>query len=151
MIGAKLLAVKPLLWICGALLAACLGMALVVQASRAEVSVAEAERDTANALLAARTTERDAALARVGELATANVAWSRAADTLQAELDRAQGDIKALDAASREAVARARAEARDADTTLKRFVAQFATESRRPACAQALTQMEAACPALSQY
>ena len=143
--------VKPLLWAIAILLLVAGGLAIALNVAHADARAASAERDAALAERDARTGERDGFAQRVEELAKANLAWSNAAKTLQGELDRAQREGRRLDAENRRAIASARAEAADADRTLKRFVDQFASESRRPACAQALNQLEAACPALSTY
>lgn len=117
----------------------------------AAVTAAQGERDTANAAVASVEASRDAFELRAAELATANAEWGRTVDTLQDELKRAQRDVRVLDAQARQAVAAAEARARDADRTLKRFVDQFAVESKRPDCARALANLEAQCPALSGY
>ena len=144
----KLLSVKPLLWVIGGLAIALVAQGIVL---RGQVALAEAARDTAQARVSTLTTSRDAFQLRTEELATANAEWGETVDVLQAELGRAQRDLHILDKQSRDAIARARAEARDADATLKKFVDQFATESTRPDCARALADLEAKCPALSDY
>lgn len=145
------LAVKPLLWALAALLLLAAGQFVLLRLAQAEAASARSERDTANAHLSARTTERDAFKGRVGELEQANAGWRRSFSVLEAELEQAQVDARALDAASRKAISAARAAAADADRALKEFVGQFAAESRKPDCAQALATLEAACPALSNY
>jgi hypothetical protein len=150
-IGGKLLAVKPLLWAIAGLLLLAVGQFVLLQLAWGDVRVAVANLETAQADLKTRTTERDAFAVRVVELKRANDAWGQSIDTLQAELGRAQRDARAMDKRARAAVAAARAEAADADRTLKKFVDQFAAESGRPKCAQALAAMEAACPAMSGY
>lgn len=145
------LTVKPLLIAIGVLLVAVVGLSIAVKVYKAEAAAAVAEREAAQALVDARTGERDAFADRVDELVRANRAWSETVDAVTAELERAQAEALRIGEQSRRAVATARAEAADADRTLKRFVDQFAAESRRPACAQALAQMEAACPALRNY
>jgi hypothetical protein len=145
------LTVKPLLWAIGVLLLLAVGQFVLLQLAQGDVRVAEANLETARSDLNARTTERDAFALRVDELKRANDAWVENIVTLQGELKRAQRDARLLDQEARQAVAAARAEAADADRTLKQFVGQFAAESRRPHCAQALAAMEAACPAMSGY
>lgn len=145
------LTIKPLLWAIAALLLLAIGQFVLLQLAQAEATSARAERDTAKADLVTRTTERDAYKGRAEELELANTGWKDAFAVVQRELTQAQQDLRRLDVASREAIARAKAAATDADRTLTKFVAQFATESRRPDCAQALATLEAACPALSTY
>lgn len=144
----KLLSVKPLLWVIGGLAIALVAQGIIL---RGQVALAEGARDTAQAQVNSLTTSRDAFQLRTRELATANAEWGKTVDVLQAELKRAQRELRVLDQQSRDAIARAQAEARDADATLKRFVDQFATESTRPDCARALADLEAKCPALSDY
>lgn len=144
----KLLSVKPLLWAIGVLLAGLVAQHLWLSG---RLALAEAARDTAQARVAALITSRDAFQQRTEELAAANADWGKTVDVLQAELERVQRDLRLLDQQSRQAIAAARAAARDADATLKKFVAQFATESTRPDCARALADLEAKCPALSDY
>lgn len=145
------LAVKPLLWAVAALLLLAIGQFVMLQLAQADATSARSERDTATAQLSARTTERDAFKGRVSELERANDGWKLSFSILQEELKQAQRDARDLDAASRKAISAARAAATDADRTLKKFVGQFATESRKPDCAKALANLEAACPALSNY
>jgi hypothetical protein len=145
------LTIKPLLWAIAALLLLAVGQFVLLQLAQAEATWAQAERDTAKAELATRTTERDAFKGRVADLEVANAGWKDAFAVVQGELAQAQQDLRRLDAASRSAIAAAKAAATDADRTLAKFVAQFATESRRPDCAKALATLEAACPALSTY
>jgi hypothetical protein len=145
------LTIKPLLWAIAALLVLAVGQFVLLQLAQAEATSARAGRDTAKADLATRTTERDAYKGRVAELEVANAGWKDAFAVVQGELAQAQQDLRRLDAASRSAIAAAKAAATDADRTLTKFVAQFATESRRPDCAKALATLEAACPALSTY
>ena len=141
-------AVKPLLYVVGALLlviAAMAGIWAVTAArSSAALSVSEANASSASAAW-------EAARTRVGELTAANRGWEKTAGLLQTELKVAQDQLVQLKAQNAEAVAAAEAKAADADRTLSRFMDQAAAQAREPTCAQALQHVEAVCPAFEGY
>lgn len=143
--------VTPLLYACGALLllSMALGVALKVEAGKvatanAATTAALAQRDTA-------ATEREAWKTRVDELWAANLAYGNALTGIHNELVRTQNENARIDAETDRAVAAARADAADADRTLKLFTAKFQTESRKPDCGRALAAMAASCPAMEGY
>lgn len=145
------LTVTPLLWACGLLLAALVAagayaavLDVRLGAAQASVTAAKAERDTAR-------TERDAWKLAADAAASANNAYGSAVTVLQAELKRAQGESRRMDEAGQQAIAAARADAADAERALAAMAAQIQTQSRVPACALALSRLEAACPAFSGY
>lgn len=142
------LTVKPLLYAVGALLAAIVVMSaawyISARSAAADLSVAQAAADSANALLR---TERT----RTSELASANEGWQKTTGVLQAELKAAQDQVADIRQKSDAAVAAAQARAADANKTLKTFMDRYAVQVREPHCASALQQLEAACPAFSGY
>jgi len=142
------LTVTPLLYACAALAIALAATGFVMSGkldtAKAEAKAAESSRDTAR-------TERDAWKKSAADNATAVAAHQQVTATLRAELERVQGETKRRDAAAREAIAAARAEAQDADRTLARMAAQFQAQSRQPDCARALAAVATACPALGGY
>lgn len=145
------LTVTPLLYACGALILLALGLGIALKVERADSRAAKAETATAVAQRDAVATERDAWKASADSATTANAAWEKTAQDLQAEIQRQQDEARRSEAANQQAIAAARAAYLDADHALDRFTKQFQTESRKPHCAQALAAMEAACPALRNY
>ena len=145
------LSVKPLLWVvglqlCGLLALGAWSWALKAEAGaeRARAGQAAAQRDTA-------ATERDAWKSAAAGLSASQAATLTAFDDLKGELERRQTEAERQRHANEQAIAAARAEARDADRTLQAFAARFQVESRKPDCAHALGALEAACPALRDY
>lgn len=149
------LTVTPLLYLCGALLAGLIatGIRASVLSDRLEAaaSVVIAQHNSHVAELKTVETERDAWKKAAGDYATAVAAHQSVTAALRAELERVQGETKRRDAAAREAIAAARAEAQDADRTLARMAAQFQAQSRQPDCAHALAAVATACPAMRDY
>ena len=143
--------VTPLLYACGALLVLALGLGVALKIERADSRAAEADTATALAQRYAAVTEREAWKATATAATTANAAWQKTSQELQAEIQRQQDETRRSEAANQQAIAAARAAHLDADRALAKFTRQFQTESRKPHCAQALSAMEAACPALRNY
>jgi hypothetical protein len=143
--------VTPLLYACGALLALSLGLGISLKFEAAKVSVAQATTGTALAKVDTVTTERDAWKTRVDELTAANLAFGNALTGVSNELQVAQGENTRISVAGAHAVAKARADAADADRTLKTFTAKFQAESRKPDCTRALEALATSCPALEDY
>lgn len=145
------LTVTPLLYACGALLALSLGLGVALKMAHSDSRAAKADTATAVAQRDSAVTERDAWKADAVAATAANAAWEKTAQDLQAEIQRQQDEARRSEAANQQAIAAARAAYLDADRALDKFTRQFQTESRKPHCAQALSAMEAACPALRDY
>lgn len=145
------LTVTPLLYSCGALLLIVLGLGVALKLKSGEVSVAEAATATAEADRDAARTERDSWKQHAIDLKAANRGYANVVGVLKQELALAQTEASRVEQAGQKAVEAAQADARDAERALTRMAAQFQTQSRKPACAQALAQMEAACPAFRGY
>jgi hypothetical protein len=145
------LTVTPLLYACGALLVAVVGLAIALKVAGGKVDTAQAHQATAESRRDTAITERDAWKAKTADLRAANTAVVAANDSLRAELARQQQQCSDNAAANQRAIAAARADAADADRTLKAFTAKFQIESRKPTCARALDALGAACPALEGY
>ncbi len=143
--------VKPLLYVIAAQLLVIAGMGLALHLKQADVDVANAASESAIATRDAIATERDAWKSDAARALLANEDYQDITKLLQAELKTCQGEARVMGEKNRKAVAAARAEAADADRTLKQFTSKFYTESRKPTCARALQAMEASCPALSDY
>lgn len=142
------LTVKPLLIAVGVLLLAVLVLSgtLVLQHYLHRVSVALADKTEAGLLH-----DIAAAQAKVAELSAANAGYGDTVATLQAALTHEQSQCATVRQQSAKALATAQAKAADADATLKTFTARYATAAAAADCAQALNQLEAACPALRSY
>ncbi|MEN5208020.1 hypothetical protein ABE493_07840 [Stenotrophomonas terrae] len=142
------LTVKPLLCSIVALLllvvvlAVCWGVD--ARTSTADLTTAQAAADVA-------TTQMQSARARVQELTDANVGWRRTAGVLQAELKAAQEQVVTIRKQSEAAIVAAQARERDANQVLETFMARYAEQVKAAACAQALTNVEAVCPAFRGY
>lgn len=145
------LTVTPLLYACGALLAVVLGMSIKLALLSSAVDTAEAKQQTAEASLDRVSTERDAWSNAAEGAANANKQADAAIESLRLTLEQQQKQYAATQAANDMAIAAARGAAADADAALKRFTAQFQTESRKPVCGAALAALDAACPALQGY
>ena len=142
------LAVKPLLYSVGALLlvVAILAIGWYVHATRlqADLDVQTMSASSASAAYMAGRT-------RVAELAAANEGWRETTTALQGELKRAQDQLVEVRRQGAAAVAAAEAKAADADRTLKTFMDRYAVQVKETACAQALQNVEAVCPAFRGY
>jgi outer membrane PBP1 activator LpoA protein len=143
--------VTPLLYACGALLIAVValtGRGCVLTAQR---DTAIAQKDAEHSAREAMTVSRDAWKLRAndnaGKVKTANDSVTKLEGLLKDEQDAGKRRAEA----SEQAIAAARAKERDADTTLRKFTAQFQTESRKPTCQRALEALDTACPALKGY
>lgn len=145
------LSVKPLLYAMGVLLLVIVALSVALVLANGKADTARAQQQAAVALTRTVTTEREAWKIRADELGNANQAYGGVVSTLQAELKTAQDQAAALRTQSAGAVAQARAEAADADRTLKRFTAQVQAQLRQPDCARALSALTQACPALKGY
>lgn len=142
------LTVKPLLVAAVALLLLNGAQALVAWASnnqhRADLSVAKATAESCQAHYTAVAGDLERATA-------ANVGYQETVSTLQAELKTAQDQAVTLRAQGAQAIAAAEARARDADQVLSTFMERYAIQVKQTACAQAMQQVEAVCPAFSGY
>ena len=142
------LAVKPLLYAVAALLVVILAMSgiwyVTAARSAANLSVAEANASSAEAAWKGERT-------RVSELTAANAGWQDTAATLQGELKLAQDQLVTVRQQGAAAVAAAEAKAADADRTLRTFLDRYAVQVKETACAQALQNVEAVCPAFRGY
>lgn len=147
----KALTVKPLLYVIGALLLVIAGQAVWLSMRGADMRAAEAETGRMEAQRDAARTERDAWKLSAESNGKASQAANAAVDGLAQTVEDVQAECRRQGEANAAAIERARAEARDADRTLQTFTAKFQTESRKPACAQALARLEDACPALRDY
>lgn len=143
--------VTPLLYACGALLAIALAQAIALKVEVSKVDAAKSAVTAAIAQRDATITERDAWKTKANGAVEANQAAGVAIDSLKATLAAQQAACSHNAQANEVAVSQARADAADADRTLKLFAKKFQTESHKPNCAQALSAMEAACPALQDY
>lgn len=110
-----------------------------------------AERDTAQADLNTRTTERDAWKQRAGELKAANTAYAAEFARLAQELKAAQAERLRLEREGAAALAAAEAAEADATRTLRAFMDRYATQMRAPDCASAMASVQRFCPALEGY
>jgi hypothetical protein len=110
-----------------------------------------AGRDSAEADLGARTTERDAWKQRAGELKAANSAYDAEFKRLVEEHAAAQAEMVRLKAAHASALAEAQAAEADADRTLRAFMDRYAAQLRAPDCAGAMAAVARFCPALEGY
>ena len=145
------LTVTPLLYACGALLLLALGLTVSLYVEGGKVDIAHAQRDTAQQRVVAVITERDAWKGKAQGAVEANQAAGEAIGSLKLALKAQQEQCSIIAADNTRAIARARADAADADRTLKLFAKKFQTESRKPDCDRARSAMEAACPALQDY
>lgn len=145
------LTVTPLLYACGALLLIALGLGVALKVATSNAAAAESATTAAHAATTAVRTERDAWKREAQTLKAANTAWGDVVKTLKVELAAAQGEARRVSAEGQRAVAQARDAARDAERTLSIMATQFQAQSRKPACAHALANLEAACPAFSGY
>lgn len=145
------LTVTPLLYACGFLVLVNIGLAVALQLKAGDVATAEAATETAEAKRNTAQTERESWKRRAGELGTANRVYGLEMKGLQGELALCQGENQRMGQEGQTAIARAQADARDADRTLAAFTAKFQIESRKPQCAAALRELDAACPALEGY
>jgi uncharacterized protein HemX len=143
--------VTPLLYAVGALLVIVLGMSVALKLEAGKVDSAQAAETAAVAQRDAANTQRDAWKLKATGAADANTAANSAIASLEGTLTRQQQACSANQQANALAISQARADAADADRTLKLFTRKFQTESRKPNCAQALSALEAACPALQDY
>lgn len=143
--------VKPLLYVIAALLLVVVSLSVALYVQAARVDVANAASASAIALQQATATERNAWKNRSQEVAAANDGWREAVGVLQAELTAAQTDLRTLDKQSQQAIARARADAAEADRVLKTFMGKYQVQARAADCARALQTVEAACPAFTGY
>lgn len=136
------LGIKPALVTAGVLL-------LVIAGLCVRLVVLGAQRDTAQAQLDTRTTERDAWKGKAAGAAAANAAYDAAFAELKAEQDRRdQADAAAAQRAAA-AVSAAQADAARAARQRDAYAARFAA---RPAdCDAALQALDAACPALKGF
>lgn len=147
----RLLAVKPLLYVIAALLAAVMLLATRSCVQSAGARTAEAQREAADSLVARVRTERDAWKRQAeGNAANATIC-ARSLQTLTDEYERQQRDHAQLDAQREAAIAAAESEAQAADRALRQFTAQFQAESRTATCGAALAALNNACPALRNY
>lgn len=145
------LTIKPLLCACGVLLLAVIGLTARLHFVAADRDVAEAQRGAAEAQRDAANTQRDAWKQRAQDAQLANQAAGTAIDGLHSALEEQQHQCAANQAANAKAVARANAAAADADAALRKFTAQFQTESRKPDCGRALAALEQSCPLMKDY
>lgn len=149
------LSIKPLLYVIAALalflLLSNLGWWVHASSLDLRADVAEANKDSALAVLDARTAERDAWKNKARELEVANLASQKTVEHLMVELKNAQGEQRRLLEEGQKAVAAAQAEAADADRALKNFVDRYARQISNPDCAGALAVVQQACPALEGY
>lgn len=145
------LTVTPLLYAIGVLLAALIATGFYASVKSAQAATAAATADTRKAERDTAITSREAWKKAAGDYAAAVAAHQNVTAALRAELERVQGETKRRDAAAREAIAAAHAEAQDADRTLARMAAQFQAQSRQPDCARALADVATACPAMRDY
>ena len=145
------LTVTPLLYACGVLALLSIGLSVALALARADVRAVTAEAGAVNEELHAAQTERDAWKGKADGCVAANEAYADVVGTLNGELELAQSERRRLEKEGRAAIAAARAEARDADRTLKRMAAQFQAQSREPSCAAAVARVAQACPAFEGY
>ena len=145
------LTVTPLLYACGALLALALGLSVALKLEAGKVETAGANLHAAQESAVSLITQRDAWKGKAEGAVDANRAAGDAIASLKATLETQQLQCRANQAANTKAIASARADAAEADRTLKLFAKKFQTESRKPDCDRALAAMEAACPALQDY
>ncbi len=140
--------VKPLL-----ITLAVVGAALVASNAGwyARASQLSAQRDAAGARVTAVETERDAWKGKAAELKSANAAAQDGINSLTGELARVQGEQRRVQREGEQAVAAAKADAAEADRTLKNFIARYAQQIRNPDCAGAMAVVQQACPALEGY
>lgn len=110
-----------------------------------------AERETAQADLRTRTTERDAWKQRAGELKAANTAYDAEFARLVQQLQAAQAERLRLEKEGAAALAAAEAAEADASRTLRAFMDRYATQIRVPDCASAMASVQRFCPALEGY
>lgn len=142
------LAIKPLLYAIGALLlmTAILAVGWYVHAAKLQADL-DVQTVSASSANAAYMTSRT----RVAELTAANKGWQATTSTLRDEIKRAQDQLVEVRQQGAEAVAAAEARAADADRTLKTFMDRYAVQVKETACAQALQNVEAVCPAFRGY
>lgn len=142
------LAIKPLLYAIGALLVvvAILAVGWYVHATRLQADL-DVQTVSASSANAAYMTSRT----RVAELTAANAGWQDTAIVLRGELKLAQDQLVTVRQQGQVAVAAAEARAADADRTLKTFMDRYAVQVKETACAQALQNVEAVCPAFQGY
>jgi len=142
------LTVKPLLYAVGALLLALAGVlvAWFVHATRlqAQLDVQTSAASSANAAYMAGRT-------RIAELTSANDGWLNATTVLQGELKNAQEQLVVVRAQGDAAIAAAQQRERDANRTLDAFMTKARAQAREPNCAQALSALQLACPAMEGY
>lgn len=147
----KMLAIKPLLYVIAALLAAVmlLGTRSCVQSANARTHTAQIK--ASDELVARVRTERDAWKRQAeGNAANAEIC-ARSLQTLTDEYQRQQRDHAQLDAQREAAIVAAESEARASDRALKQFTAQFQADSRTGTCGAALAALNTACPSLRDY
>ena len=145
------LTVTPLLYACGVLLLAVLGLTVRLHFVGADLDVAKAQVGTAESQRDAARTERDAWKQRAEDAQLANRAADAAIGSLHNALEQQQAQCAANQQANAKAIARARADAADADAALRKFTAQFQTESRKADGGRALAALERACPLMRGY
>ncbi len=147
----KLLAVKPLLWAVLVLTIVCLLLQARGCTLAAEAEAAEAATSAANAQTRSAITERDAWKVRAEDNARAERVRTTERDALADLLEQQQAETVRLAAEGQAAIARAEAEARDADRALQAFTAQFQAAARTADCGAALAALNNACPTLRNY
>ena len=145
------LTVTPLLYACGALLTLALGQAVTLKLEAGKLDTANAQLQTAQQSVVTVIAQRDAWKLQAQGAVDANHAAGDAIASLKEALKAQQAQCTANQQANAKAVAAARAAAVAADQSLHLFTSKFQNESRKPNCAQALSAMEAACPALQDY
>lgn len=145
------LTVTPLLYACGALVLLCLALGAAVWAKDTALDSATSKTEAAEAQRDEARTAADAWKGKADGCVAANEAYADVVGTLNGELELAQAERRRLEAEGKSAIAAARAEARDADRTLKRMAAQFQAQSREPSCAAAVARVAQVCPAFEGY
>lgn len=145
------LTVTPLLYAVGVLLVACLALGGGWWSAAKTADVAAANLASSQAQLEATEVAATAWKAKANAAAEANDSCTHGIESLTLTLDRQQKACRATQAANQQAIAAARAEAADADATLKRFVGQFRRQTPDTDCGRALAALDAACPALEGY
>ncbi len=147
----RLLAVKPLLYVIAALLAAVMLLATRSCVQSAGARTHAAQQKAADELVARVRTERDA-WKRQAETNAANATiCANSLQRLTDEYERQQRDHAQMDAQREAAIAAAQSHADAADRALRQFTAQFQAQSRTATCGAALAALNTACPALRDY
>lgn len=138
------LSVKPLLWACCLLLAACAALGGRLYVAGADVTAAEAR-------VGLRTTERDAwkQAAEASQIAAGK--WQQAFAQVQQRLREAQAEAHRLDEAGQAAIAAAQAREAEANRALASWTQRYADQVRVGDCAAALNAVQHACPAFQGY